>query len=63
MSGFTENSRLSNERMLGNNVKLFEALKGIIAVDDGKRECVELELVPVLMNKPKFPSTNTPRLI
>jgi hypothetical protein len=37
MAGFTENSRLSNERMIGNNVKLFEALKGIIAVNGGKR--------------------------
>jgi hypothetical protein len=40
MAGFTENSRLSNERMIGNNVKLFEALKAIIAVNDGTRECV-----------------------
>jgi hypothetical protein len=35
MAGFTENSRLANERMIGNNV----TLKGIIAVNDGKREC------------------------
>jgi hypothetical protein len=39
MAGFTENLRLSNERMAENNVKLFKALKGTIAVNDGKREC------------------------
>jgi hypothetical protein len=42
MTGFQKNSRLVvNGRMIGNNVKLFATLKGIMAVNEaiGKGEC------------------------